>query len=551
MRTAEDNVYFEEGATTEKFANYIQQTLTFIESSMMITNSSNIFPHTLQDSCQNRDVSSLSIRRQGNLNIACWLQQRMLMYHHQHTFTLHNNNHSSATSAVTTPTISPHPHILFIKTHKTGSSTITGILWRSFCQHNNQHHHQNQSTPHPHHAHDKHNSTVTVSSTRCFLPPHDHPGRIWDFVNRPQHRQYVNSFFLKNDENVQSPTFTVKKSNHHQETMMNVRKVWLHHVKVSDFLYREVIPAVSVSPKSPSHIVGGRIEISIVRRPALRLQSAWYWYGLMNETNDALVRMTKEKNRNDEPFGHKPIQSFEDFASRLVGMHDESGSKNESQGDAWLQSIPWRYRTGPNSMSEELTGVSLTASVPNGRGDSREVSEQFRHRFIELVHKVKNMEIFLLICDRFDESLVLLKKLLHDSDTVADVDAESERTWLYLRQKVQRYQKIQDLHHPEGSVTTATSSSSSDALLTALDRYQVYDYILFRLANQVMDYLIEHIYGKEVFQRDLVAYREELQVLQKHCSSFVTSMKQKEKECELFQNDNRQIVQKAHQQTKT
>jgi len=61
-----------------------------------------------------------------------------------------------------------HRRLVFLKTHKTGGSTVNGILWRNLCEQ-----HFTGSA-----AED--NGTVRKDDiSNCFVPPHEHPGRIW------------------------------------------------------------------------------------------------------------------------------------------------------------------------------------------------------------------------------------------------------------------------------------------------------------------------------------------------------------------------------------
>jgi len=46
--------------------------------------------------------------------------------------------------------------LLFIKTHKTGSSSLSRLLFRVLCEH------------------------PTAVDRRCFVPPRASPGKIWD-----------------------------------------------------------------------------------------------------------------------------------------------------------------------------------------------------------------------------------------------------------------------------------------------------------------------------------------------------------------------------------
>lgn len=86
----------------------------------------------------------------------------------------------------------PHNNnLIFIKTHKTGGSTLNGILWRKLCGHNN-----------------------------CFIPDYHHPGKIWDFSKR-------------NDLDYMHVNEGTKQST-------APYSVWLNHVKMNDVFIHNV-----------------------------------------------------------------------------------------------------------------------------------------------------------------------------------------------------------------------------------------------------------------------------------------------------------------------
>lgn len=62
-----------------------------------------------------------------------------------------------------------HRRLVFLKTHKTGGSTVNGILWRNLCEQ-----HFTGS------AAEEDNATVRKKDiSNCFVPSHENPGRIW------------------------------------------------------------------------------------------------------------------------------------------------------------------------------------------------------------------------------------------------------------------------------------------------------------------------------------------------------------------------------------
>jgi hypothetical protein len=132
--------------------------------------------------------------------------------------------------------------LIFLKTHKTGSSTLTGILWREFCQKQ----HRN-----------------------CFLPPHNHPGKTWDF-SKLSDRHFI---FTTNGTQGKRAPFDV----------------WLNHVRRHELLFNKAVKSAYLDralwgciPEAPVSVSSQNAFkfVSIVRRPAFRFRSAWAWYDL-------------------------------------------------------------------------------------------------------------------------------------------------------------------------------------------------------------------------------------------------------------------------------
>lgn len=111
----------------------------------------------------------------------------------------------------------PNEGVVFLKTHKTGSSTVSSILWHSLCD------------------------DTLADARNCFLPPRDHPGKTWDV------RKSGDWEALQRDSGGRFPY-----------------SVWVHHAVYSPLLF-EAVPSAERM-------------ISIVRRPSSRFQSAWHWY---------------------------------------------------------------------------------------------------------------------------------------------------------------------------------------------------------------------------------------------------------------------------------
>jgi hypothetical protein len=130
--------------------------------------------------------------------------------------------------------------IIFLKTHKTASSTLTSLLWRNMCE---------------------------QGKRNCFLPHFNNPGKTWDFS-------------LDRDWDL------LKRTSHSCLTCQNTSSLslsmWLHHAHYHKALFSLV--------HNTSRI------ISIVRRPALRFRSAWRWYGHSQRLGISLEAFAKRES---------------------------------------------------------------------------------------------------------------------------------------------------------------------------------------------------------------------------------------------------------------
>jgi hypothetical protein len=107
------------------------------------------------------------------------------------------------------------PSLIFYKTHKTCSSTVTGILWRflcsTTCSSSSGSEGQNNLS---HYSHDGYEN--------CFVPPTSTPGRTWDFNRRDHTQQILSSIGTA----CKGPPFTV----------------WVHHAKGKQQSYYHIAP---------------------------------------------------------------------------------------------------------------------------------------------------------------------------------------------------------------------------------------------------------------------------------------------------------------------
>lgn len=327
------------------------------------------------------------------------------------------DNNSTVCSQCLVNTQGASRRLLYIKTHKTGSSTLTGILWRALCDH---------------------------LQVNCFVPPAQHAGRIWNLDASSDHHYMTTSLGSQGNR---APF-----------------DAWIHHLRYQPAGGKRLV-------KEPF------LLLSSVRRPALRFQSAWHWYNLGESLNTTLKEFIK-------------------------GISSQP-SKNKRS---------WRFRTGLDATSEELTGLRVS-------GD-----KHFRSAFYsELVPMIASGKIFLVVCDRFEESIVVLRKLLcynSYSNTTA--------LWAYFPQKVNNNTSRSQLLEEE---------------LYRLDQAQPHDLLVYRLANYSLDRYISN-YGASFFD-DLRRYRIEIQNTRARCA-------QEESEfCNSLRRDNREAVGHYWQQRRS
>eukprot|EP01031_Cornospumella_fuschlensis_P029240 gene29240-35296_t len=320
-----------------------------------------------------------------------------------------NNSTSSCPDCVWS-TFGHAKRIFYVKTHKTGSSTVTGLLWRELC---------------------------LRLHFNCFVPPAQQAGRIWNLANA-QDRLVIKK---SKGSGGKGPMFDA----------------WIHHVR-----YDLQLPSGIV--KAPYLLV------SSVRRPAHRFVSAWYWYDLEKATKMSLLSFVRALNRS---------------AEAAAGVH-------------------WRYRTGLDATSQELLGVELKG----GASDKAAFAGRLNSYLLPLI---RSRQIFLVVCDRFDESMLMLRHLLHFHTNHTTVTGSQNHTesvrdtdvWTYLPQKVR---------------PTNESESLDEEQLRVLDAQQPHDLLLYLEANRALDELIL-AYGPERFAAHLKLYRALLYRVQELCKN--------------------------------
>ena len=360
--------------------------------------------------------------------------------------------------------------LIFLKTHKTASSTLSGILWHELCERDN---------------------------LNCFLPPYSNPGRTWDFESM---KDLVYMHKSKGTLGT-GPPFDV----------------WLHHARMHESIHQVVR---GDSDRDAIQFM------SIVRHPAMRFRSAWNWYMLSNWFYPSSFTFSIFNTNYTFGVGVQPM-SLENFASLHppdCTQHSAAHSVKKKQSildyawSCYVQYISrnyFNYRTGLDATAEELVGL-------------RRQDPGFEPGFKDLLQRIVAGKVLLLVTDRFDESLLVMRQLMlahphpsinttattmhnHTSDAYFnDSDSHSVLTndiplhhLLYLRQKKQN--KVDPL---------------SETTVLNLMHLQPFDTLLYQAANSMLDQYIARFYGDNItlFHEELSWLRSELAVLEIMCS---------------------------------
>eukprot|EP01039_Chlorochromonas_danica_P006919 gene6919-7649_t len=263
---------------------------------------------------------------------------------------------------------------------------------------------------------------------------------------------------------------------------------WLAHNRLSKRLYHLL--------KKPF------LHVSSTRHPGLRFYSAWYFYGIQPRKNITY---------------HDFISTLQSQSIPYEPLHHLRSSFHP----------PWYVREwGLEAISQEQTGVSLFHA-------------NFKHIFFHnLAEKVTSYKIFLIVTERFDESMLILRWLLEwpkddlswkharrfrnqsvvtgwdqfakfkfngDNDSEEDgVGRFRDENMWYIAQKVR-------------NTTFGNNSTLWPPHISLLQSFQPYDSFIHLLANRVLDRLI-HFYGEEQFKQELERYRHNLREVQAYCS---------------------------------
>lgn len=313
--------------------------------------------------------------------------------------------------------------VVFFKTHKTGGSTLTSVLWRQLC---------------------------VVEKRNCFRPAADHPGKTYDLNKESDSYQILKTIGTAG----RGPPFDA----------------WLNHA----YYHPSLTNSIVIQPN---------IALSIVREPAERFRSAWDWYNLSYLLGEADMNLY--------------INELYDLnaANRRLVMQKHSKKA--------------KFHSYLNSYSAELT-------------HTKPLSLEFQAVFLKLLTKVQSGDIFLLVCDRYLESLLLLRRLMGWS---------SMASILHIPMKENKDHKGVDI---EGETHRQ------------LLELQPWDWRLFIEANATLDKYIQ-VYGKTDFDSDLHVFKEAMNNVYVHCvekqSSDTFTFNGTSISCEELGRDNRDHVQ--------
>ena len=313
--------------------------------------------------------------------------------------------------------------LLFIKTHKTGGSTLSRLLFRMLCE-----------------------STSAVDR-HCFVPPYDSPGKIWDL------RKSADERYVKVTGNKKGRPYNV----------------WVHHTSTPGIIHNEVMALGTYSVNTSrlpvdkvvntTTILNDRISavggdtvmpllVSICRRPALRFRSAWEWYDHQTKLGGLALTDFISLFRCDD-CGDTPTSSADQLQSPLNQLVSNHSHILTDHALRYAERL--RYRTGLDATSTELIGLdaldhlhtggqllrrtlwttpSLTS--PSLSSNPRQSSAAIIQLFVDkVILPMLQCRFLVLVSDRFDESLLVLRMV-----TKATVHRLHRLDLAYVRQKV-------------------------------------------------------------------------------------------------------------------
>jgi hypothetical protein len=197
-----------------------------------------------------------------------------------------------------------------------------------------------------------------------------------------------------------------------------------------------------------------------------------------------------------------------------------------------------KYRTGLDSTAEELVGLRT--------GDAA-----FPARFRDLMDDVATGRVLLLVCNRFEESLLVLDALLRNSMPIGTASASANASAGSKVKHQLPYPQLAYLRQKQQGGLEAMS----DRTAARLQQLQPYDTALFRAANTMLDCYVSSLYDNDPgkhFATELQALRQQTEVLRQACTDNSTaSTSAFADECALLRRDNKDLVQAAWRNIKS
>ncbi len=442
---------------------------------------------------------------------------------------LHRLNETSTSAFNCKKTKQLRSHLFYLKTHKTGSSTLNGIIWRSLCFANN--------------------------SLNCFLPSLSNPGKTFD-------------------ERDIEEIISFKGTNHSHEFF----DVWNSHIRIAYF--EAALSQGSVkdafSRRFFDEIVPNpRYFLSILRRPAYRFESAFHWYELMNIYRSLLNKFARSKEESsffpfksqlssklatnskkynkrvknriniDKLNSNSSISSFtllvefiEDIAYDILQSikrkidtrcnppyhHCQNQLSKGLLAEISKEAIDdvlssfemiFHHRSGFQTLSKELLGMNQFQF----KDDQTKFEKNFS-LLLQLLFSSSSStwtmlpclsQILLLNIEEMETSVLLLKSILN---------VKSILPFLYLTQKQQFYVKL-----------SGRFSKSFGLYYDFLDLLQYYDLLLYTVQTSLVSTLSEAYHITKQKKDEL---RNGLLLLQKVCSTTNFSMKFNFKDIEMI-----------------
>ncbi len=348
-----------------------------------------------------------------------------------------------------TEPMDPNEGVIFLKTHKTGGSTLVNIFRRNLCEPQ-----RNILS----------NGTERFEKNRnCFLPNSAQAGKTWKPTQDWDR-------LVKYSGN----TWVGKKGKPPFE-------VWLQHVRYDKILETKLVPSA-------------KRVISIVRSPNSRFISAYYFYGHKNTTGMSMYQLVSKIEKGKAP-------TF-DYACGLDATIEEVTGR-----------VGFSYKGGKRHMSQYYLDTAIN----------------------QLVARVRSGKLILLVTDRYDESLLVLQKIMNweGVGSIANIPLKDRHSGV-------TYKSDRD------DVAESLAVKADKALNSRITALQPYDTFMYKLANRALDNLLTAWFpDKNKLALSLLEFSDALSQLRKTCNESQAEGSSKffmGIPCPCFTWDNRQAI---------